>query len=131
MVSRSKFLESKEGHHIKSRAARTEITGSTIEDGPKGTASYLIEIPNGGAVVVEGNTLEKGPNCSNHGAAITIGAEGVTQRTPELTFRNNSFTNDYPGQVVFVNNITATEAQITGNTFKGKVTPLKGDGAVK
>ncbi len=131
VVTKSKFLETKEGHHIKSRAQRTEVIGNTITDGDKGTSSYLIDVPNGGALVVEGNVMQKGPNCSNHGSAISIGAEGVSQRTPEITIRNNRFTNDWSGQTTFVNNITATEAKLSGNTFKGKVTPLKGDGEVK
>ncbi len=131
VVTKSKFLETKEGHHIKSRAQRTEVIGNTIVDGDKGTSSYLIDIPNGGALVVEGNLMQKGPNCSNHGAAISIGTEGLSQRTPEITIRNNRFANDWGGQTTFVNNITATEAKLSGNTFKGKVTPLKGNGEVK
>src|SRR5471030_350709 len=65
-VERSKFFDNRVGHHIKSRASRTELVGNDIEDGPEGTASYLVDISNGGGVLIEGNTMEKGPNCSNH-----------------------------------------------------------------
>jgi hypothetical protein len=129
-VENSHFSNTRDGHHIKSRAARTEVITSTIEDGPDGTASYLVEAPNGGSLVMIDDTLEKGPKTGNHAAAVVIGAEGVTQRTPELIFKNVTFTNDYAGQTIFVRNLTATEAQITGAKFRGnKIVPLEGDGS--
>lgn len=60
-VEDSHFSNTRQGHSIKSRALRTEVTGSTITDGPEGTSSYLIEAPNGGTLIVRDNTLEKGP----------------------------------------------------------------------
>ena len=39
-VANSVFLQQMEGHHIKSRALRTELIGNTIKDGPVGTASF-------------------------------------------------------------------------------------------
>jgi hypothetical protein len=131
-IERSKFLETKAGHHIKSKALRTEIVGCDIEDGPNGTASYLVDIPIGGSLVVDDTTFEKGPNNGNHGAAIIIGEEGVAQRTGELVFRNNRFANDQPHEAAFVRNLTATEAMLTGNRFTGtKIVPLSGDGSVR
>ena len=129
-IENSKFFETREGHHIKSRALRTELIGNEITDGPKGTASYEVELPNGGSLLMENNVLEKGPNNGNRTAAVSIGAEGVTQRTDELVFKDNKFTNDDPHETFFVKNLTATEAVLTGNTFKGKVAPLSGDGSV-
>lgn len=130
-VEHSRFFETKEGHHIKSRALRTEVIGSEITDGKEGTASYLVDIPNGGSLIMEGNVLEKGPNNGNHSAAVMIGAEGVTQRTDELSFVGNRFTNDEGHQTVFVRNLTATPAELSANTLKGKVTALAGDGTVR
>lgn len=129
-VTNSTFFETRDAHHIKSRALRTEIIDNKITDGPQGNSSYLIDIPNGGSVIVEKNILEKGPNTSNHSAAIVIGAEGVTQHTDEIVIKGNKFTNDYPGDVHFVHNLTATSAMLTGNSFTGKVVPLDGDGEV-
>lgn len=129
-IENSKFLETRDGHHIKSRALRTELIGNEIADGPKGTASYEVELPNGGSLMMENNTLEKGPNNGNRTAAVSIGAEGVTQHTDELIFKGNKFTNDDPHETFFVKNLTATEAVLTGNSFKGKVAPLSGDGSV-
>ena len=130
-VEHSKFFETKDGHHIKSRALRTELIANDIMDGKDGTASYLVEIPNGGSLVMEDNILEKGPNNGNHSAAIMIGAEGVTQRTEELKFVGNKFTNDESHETIFVKNLTATGATLSANTLKGKVVPLAGDGLVR
>jgi hypothetical protein len=131
LVEHSRFFDTKVAHHIKSRAARTEITDSHIEDGPSGTASYLIDIPNGGSLVVSNNVLEKGPKNQNHGAAIIIGEEGVSQPTAQILIRHNTFTDDGP-PTSFVRNVTATPAQLIGNVLKGPgVTPLTGDGTTR
>jgi Right handed beta helix region len=129
-IVNSKFFETHDGHHIKSRALRTELIGNEIMDGPKGTASYEVELPNGGSLIMKNNVLEKGPNNGNHTAAVSIGAEGVTQHTGELIFEGNKFTNDDPHKTFFVKNLTATEAILTGNSFKGNIEPLSGDGSV-
>jgi hypothetical protein len=126
-VEHSRFFETKHAHHIKSRARRTEVLDSDIQDGPEGTASYLIDVSNGGSTVVKNCILEKGPHNENHTAAIRIGAEGVTQPTDEITIENNHFTNDGP-PTIFVDNLTATEAVLKHNTMTGPITKLRGDG---
>jgi len=82
-------------------------------------------------VIVRGNKMEKGPESENRSAAIVIGAEGVTQPTREILIDNNVFRNDSGGQTMFVNNLTATEATLTGNKLSGPVKPLGGDGKVR
>jgi hypothetical protein len=128
-IEKSRFFETKEGHHIKSKALRTEIINTTVEDGPEGTSSYLVDIPIGGNVLIERNSFEKGPNCTNHTGAISIGEEGVVQPTDEIIVRNNHFRNDMDRPTIFVRNITATPAELVGNTLEGKVRPLEGDGS--
>ncbi len=130
-IEHSRFFDSQAGHHIKSRAQRTELIGNHIEDGPNGTASYAVDIPNGGTVIMTGNVIEKGPKNENHVTAVSIGEEGVTHETPKLLFKNNTFTNDGP-PTAFVRNVTATPAQLIGNMFKGnRIVPLIGDGTVR
>ena len=131
-VENTIFRDTQHAHHIKSRARRTEVINCDIQDGPTGTASYEIELPNGGALVARGNTIVKGPNAENHTAAIMIGSEGVDQPTPEITVENNTFRNDGSYGTIFVSNLTATEARVSGNKISGAgpVTPLKGDGRV-
>jgi hypothetical protein len=129
-VEHSRFFETRQAHHIKSRALRTEVIDSDIEDGPNGTASYLIDISNGGSTIVRGCTLEKGPKNENHTTAIAIGAEGVTHPTDEIVIENNRFTNDGP-PTIFVENLTATEARLKGNKITGPMRAvLQGDGSV-
>jgi hypothetical protein len=129
-IEHTTFTDTQHGHDIKSRGARLEVIGCDISDGPTGTASYLIDVPNGGSLVVRDSKLEKGPKADNHSAAITIGEEGVTQRTGEITIANNQFRNAGRYPTTFVVNDTATEAMLTGNTLSGTVQPLKGDGSV-
>lgn len=127
-VKNTRFYGNHGGHDIKSRALQTEVLNCHIEDGPDGSSSYLIDIPNGGTAIVIGNTLEKGRKSENWGTAIPIGEEGVTQPTGKLVFKNNTFTNDSGHTTVFVRNLTATLAELSGNVFKGgKVIPLEGD----
>jgi hypothetical protein len=130
-IERSRFRDTHVGHHIKSRALRTEIVDCDIADGPDGTASYLIDIPNGGAVLVDSNRRRKGRRSDNPADAIMIGAEGVTNPTPSLIFRNNRFFNEQDRSTVFVNNRTATPALLQGNDLSGPVQPLSGLGTVR
>ena len=129
-IENTAFIGTKQGHHIKSRAARLEIIGTSIKDGPDGTASYEIEAANGGALVVRNCTIEKGPQADNHGTIIAVGTEGVTQPTPEITIDNNTVRNDGDFNTIFVRNLTATEALLRGNKISGSVKPLDGDGKV-
>jgi hypothetical protein len=129
-VENSTFTGTKNGHHIKSRALRTEVIGCTITDGEEGTASYEVEVPIGGSLVVKNNTMEKGPEAENHSAMIIIGAEGVSQPTREITIENNTARNDGDFNTIFVKNITATDAILKGNKLSGPIKPLDGDGKV-
>jgi hypothetical protein len=129
LVRGSVFRGTREGHHIKSRAARTEVIGCDIADGPEGTASYLIEAPNGGTVLISGNQLEKGPRAGNR-AAIAIGTEGVDQPTPLLVVDGNRFTNDGGRDVVFVRNDAPEAVALRNNVLVGMISPLTGLGSV-
>jgi len=130
-VERSRFSGTRQGHDIKSRARRTEVVDNVIEDGVDGSSSYLIDIPNGGATLIQGNRMAKGPHSDNPGTAVSIGAEGVSKPTPWLIVRNNRFTNRQAVRTVFVRNFTGTEARLTGNILRGDVSPLDGPGNVR
>jgi len=124
-IAHSRFLGTREGHAIKSRAESTSVTDCTIEDGPAGTSSYAIDIPNGGDVLVADSRIEKGPHSENKATAIMIGAEGVKNPTRHLVFRDNLFINATGGPSTFVRNVTHVPAELVGNTFRGDpVTPL-------
>jgi hypothetical protein len=130
-VERSRFTGTREGHDVKSRAQRTEIVGCDMSDGADGTASYAVEAPNGGALVVRDSYIQKGPQSQNHTAAISIGAEGITQPTPEIIVEHNSFLVEGDYGSVLLNNITATDAELRGNVLTGNAKALRGDGSVR
>jgi hypothetical protein len=126
-IENSRFFNARVGHHIKSRARRTEVVGNTIEDGPNGTSSYLVDLPNGGSLLMTGNTLEKGPNTQNRTAAITIGEEGGNRPPAEVVISGNKFRNDGP-HTLFVRNKTKSVVQLSGNILTGPAKALSGPG---
>ena len=130
-VERSRFLRTRDAHHIKSRAARTEVIDCDLADGPTGTSSYQIELPNGGSLLVRGNQIEKGPLTSNKRSVISIGTEGDLQATPEIIVERNVFTLDGDYATAFVRNFTTTSAQVIGNTLPVAAVPLVGIGVVQ
>ena len=124
------FANTRTGHHIKSRARNTVVEDSTIEDGSAGTASYLIDVPNGGNVLIDGNEMEKGPKSENPEVAISIGVEGVTNPTQVLIIKNNRFRNDVGEPTIFVRNSTETPAEVRDNKMSGPVMLLRGAGGL-
>ncbi|MSP67828.1 MAG: right-handed parallel beta-helix repeat-containing protein [Alphaproteobacteria bacterium] len=129
-VENSTFREQHVGHHIKSRARVTEVVGNTIEDGAQGNASYLIDIPNGGQVLIENNRMHKGALATNPTAAISIGAKGATNSPGSIRVVGNRFRSDLPAPTAFVRNSTASPAVLEKNQLAGKVNALEGPGTV-
>jgi hypothetical protein len=130
-VERTRFFAQRIGHHVKSRALRTEVLDSEIADGTEGTASYLIDVPNGGELLVRNVTLQKGPMAQNTTAAIMIGAEGANLPTASLVVENNRFAATGAYATAFVENRSRTPATLRGNALTGRVTPLRGPGVVE
>ena len=127
-VAQCTFVGQHHGHHIKSRALSTDIADSRIEDGAKGDASYLIDIPNGGTVSIRGNRMEKGPNSENSAAAIMIGEDGVKRAdwhpTAGVRIENNQFASDMHVKTNFVRSFLETAVVVANNKLTGNVTPL-------
>ena len=123
-VENSKFEAQHVGHHIKSRAVRTEIVNNSVQDGATGSASYLVDLPNGGSALISGNIFEKGPLSSNKRTAIAIGAEKETNPPGDILVQDNSFTNDTGIATVFVRNYTGRPINLLQNRLPSDVTPL-------
>jgi hypothetical protein len=125
-IENSEFVAQHVGHHIKSRAAKTEITHNFVHDGPSGSASYLVDLPNGGSAVISGNRFEKGPLSENRQTAISIGAETTLPQNPpgDIVVENNEFSNDTGRTSAFVRNYTGIHPELSGNRFSGAVVPL-------
>ncbi|WP_182030437.1 right-handed parallel beta-helix repeat-containing protein [Vibrio sp. B1FLJ16] len=92
----SRFLSSKgEGHEIKSRAPVTLIESSVVAS-QSGKDSRLIDVSNGGALIVRNSVLEQGVNSSNL-ELIGFGLEGMKSGHPQsVTLENNTILAEQP-----------------------------------
>jgi hypothetical protein len=81
------------GHEIKSRAAATTVNNTRITDGPAGTASYSIDLPNGGVANITNDQIEKGPMAQNPNV-IAYGEEGNEIPGSSLTVSNTLIEDD-------------------------------------
>ena len=88
-VTGSWFAGADTGHEIKSRAARTTIVANRISDGDS-TASYSVDLPEGGRALVAGNVVVQGPRSENP-ALVSYGAEGLTHPDRTLWVVHNTF----------------------------------------
>jgi len=104
------------GHEVKSRAARTTIVGNRITDA-NATASYSIDLPNGGSALVAGNVIIQGPRSENP-ILISYGAEGLTQPSHTLRVINNTLVNRRSAGT-FVHVATGARATLRNNLLVG------------
>lgn len=104
-VENSYFHDATLGHQLKSRALETIVVNSRFADFA-GTASYSIDMPNGGRAVLVGNTIEQGPNSDNP-VIIAFGEEGASNggQHPDsrLEMRGNTVVNRLPGGLMLWN----------------------------
>jgi hypothetical protein len=129
-VARCVFIDTQVGHHVKSRARTTVVEDSWIEDGASGTASYLIDIPDGGNVLIQHNVMQKGRLADNASTAISLGEGSNSNPSQVVIVRDNTFTSDLPDPTLFVRNATGTPVQMSGNHLIGRVTAVAGLGTV-
>jgi hypothetical protein len=80
------------GHEVKSRATNNIITGNRIFDNA-GSASYSIDLPNGGNATIRDNIIQQGPNTQNP-AIIAYGEEGNLIANASATIDANTIVND-------------------------------------
>lgn len=117
-VNNSYFHEAKVGHEIKSRALNTTIINSRVYD-LNGTASYSIDLPNGGNAVIQNNIIEQGPFSQNP-IIITFGEEGNLNPGKSILVSDNTILNNMGSFFSLgVRNATPVTAQITDNSFFG------------
>ncbi len=107
------------GHEIKSRAETTIIQNNRIVDG-NSTASYSIDLPNGGAAIIENNIIQQG-QASQNPAIISYAAETQTPyANSALLISGNTILNQKisPFSVAVANRSTIV-AEITDNDIFG------------
>lgn len=109
----------KVGHCVKSRAMNNYILYNRIMDENTGSASYLINLPNGGMSIVLGNTMMKGVNAQNR-TLVDYGSEGLSNPHKQLYVVNNTMVSTRPSGATFVSVANGTDrAKIINNIFAG------------
>lgn len=116
------------GHELKSRAATNHILGNRITD-RRSTASYSIDLPNGGTALIAGNVVIQGPDSENS-TLVAYGEEGLTNRSHQLWVVNNTFVNRR-STGTFVAPAPGSRANLRNNLFvgPGEVTSLRAGSA--
>ena len=124
----STFREQRVGHHIKSRARVLTVSDSIIDDGPDGTASYLIDIWSASDVTIANNFLHKGRKSENRSTAIHIA--GRPPRGAVYQIVGNQFKNDSGRKTALARNRTCVSVALEGNRIEGPGVALVGRGTV-
>ncbi len=101
------------GHAVKSRAQNNVIKNNRIFDERAISASYLIDLPNGGKAYIENNYLFKNKGAQNN-AFISYGAEGMKHNENSLTIQLNTAINE-SGAAFLLRNHSDITAKIAGN----------------
>lgn len=115
------------GHNLKSRAQENRIFYNRIMDEHDGTASYCIDLPNGGLSYLIGNLLQQGPQTDNS-TIVSYGAEGLAHPQNELYVSNNTIVNNRSAGT-FIRTINGSDKVILiNNLIIGPGTVLAGPG---
>jgi hypothetical protein len=115
-VSGSYLWGADTGHELKSRAATNTIVGNRISDGDA-TASYSIDLPNGGRSLIAGNVIIQGPGSENS-TLVSYGAEGLTNGSARIWVVNNTFVNRR-STGTFVSLVDGSRANLRNNLLVG------------
>jgi hypothetical protein len=117
-IENSYFHDAIVGHEIKSRALITIINNTRVVDGPTGTGSYSIDLPNGGQASITNTRIEKGPH-SPQGVIVTFGEEGAIAAS-SLSLQGTLIENDLTVHIPLgVRNISTAPATLDGTRIYG------------
>lgn len=120
-IKNSSFLSSKDqGHEIKSRASETRIENSVVAS-LEGNDSRLVDIPNGGVLMITDSVLEQGPKSLNWNL-IGYGHEKYKYPKNSITLTGNIFLleREKGNKVLDVKKIKAT-LSVSQNAFIGRM----------
>jgi hypothetical protein len=107
----------KAGHLLKSRGYVNNILYNRLTDELGTTASYEIDLPNGGTSYVIGNFIEQSAATGNP-TIVTSGEEGTSNPDQHFFFVNNTVVNDLASGT-FVALATGTTGLLENNIFHG------------
>jgi Right handed beta helix region len=116
------------GDDIRSGAELTELVNNKIDDGAKRANGYLVDLPNGGSLVMRGNQLRRVPASTERNVAVSILSGIGAQPVRELRFIDNRVKNGTGTSLLFVSNWTRMAAEMRGNSYEGEVTPISSSG---
>jgi hypothetical protein len=139
-VMNSLFCGQLLGHDLKSRAASSTVVSSTLFVGTNqgaptgcniGSASNAINLPNGGAELIDKNKITVG-DANQNGNLIDYGGEGYVFAADSLVVTKTKFTNvgSMPATGIFifpdtVNNIACpVTVSVSSDRFTGNLTPV-------
>ncbi|HEY3448989.1 MAG TPA: right-handed parallel beta-helix repeat-containing protein [Myxococcales bacterium] len=108
------------GHLVKSRAAQNFILYNKLIDAADGTASYELDLPNGGTSYVIGNVIQQGPATDNP-TLLAYREENGAAENPgtDLYVVNNTFVDERSPAGLFIRVNSTTPAVIKNNIFRG------------
>jgi hypothetical protein len=111
------------GHLVKSRAKRSEILYNRLEDdatgAATGAASFELDLPEGGDVLVLGNLIVQSAASGNR-TLLSYAAENAKQWDNRLTVAFNTFYSWGTG-ALFIANRSTSPALVFNNVFGGSV----------
>lgn len=127
-VRRSIFLSAKDqAHELKSRAELT-ILQNNLFASLDGNDSRLVDIPNGGEVIIKGNLFVEGPKTVNY-QIFSWGVEGVKHQKNSFIMENNMIVSDRKAGSVFLGKATELPPiQARANVFIGRYKDQLPDG---
>jgi hypothetical protein len=129
LITDSIFTAARAGTLVQSAAIHTEIRTSRLEDGPEGRSTLLIDLAGPGRVLIEGNTLEKGPNSAEPGTAIAFrrGDDG----TGPVRIAGNTLRNDTGQNTALVRDWSAATPVMENNTLPKSDTEITSSGVLR
>ena len=119
----SYFHHAKVGHLLKTRAAENHIFYNRLTDEVGGTASYELELPNGGVAYVVGNLIQQASTTENPNI-VSYGAEGYRWPNNALYLINNTLVDNRPQGGVFLKLKPGQQSVVAVNNLlvgKGKL----------
>jgi hypothetical protein len=119
------FHDTVTGHHVKTRALNNYILYNRIMD-YSDTASYSIDVSNGGRTFIIGNVIEKGPRAENN-AMIAYAMEGPTNPSQELYVVGNTMVMNRSSGL-FIRSRSPNPAYVADNIMAGPGMPIIGAG---
>jgi hypothetical protein len=117
------------GHLLKSRSKQSFVLYNRFTGGQT-AESYELDFPNGGLVVVVGNSVQKSPNAGNP-ISLSYGEEGLTNPDHRLFVVNDTFVDDHGGgtfvKVASGGTLVAHNDLFVGTAAPASTGPLSAD----